>query len=160
MKITNTSNQYINNELSKISEWLIVNKLSLNASKTKFMVFNMPQKKVVIPRLKLADTEIESVDQFNFLGITLDKHLNWNAHTNKLFGKISRNTGILNKIKLFLPSRILKTIYSSLILCQLNYGILVWGQNYKRMFKLQKTGSCELLHVASIMPILNRCSKN
>ena len=32
----------------------------------------MPQKKVVIPRLKLADTEIESVDKFNFLGITLD----------------------------------------------------------------------------------------
>ena len=92
-------NQYINNELSKISEWRIVNKLSLNASKTKCMVFNMPQKKVVIPRLKLADTEIESVDQFNFLGITLDKHLNWNAHTNKLFGKISRNTGILNKIQ-------------------------------------------------------------
>ena len=47
------------------------------------MVFNMPQKKVVIPRLKLADTEIESFDQFNFIGITLDKHLNWNAHTNK-----------------------------------------------------------------------------
>ena len=117
-------NQYINNELSKISEWLIVNKLSLNASKTKIMVFNMPQKKVVIPRLKLADNEMQSVDQFNFLGITLDKHLNWNAHTNKLFGKISRNTGMLNKIKLFLPSRILKTIYSSLILCQLNYGIL------------------------------------
>ena len=101
------------------------------------MVFNMPQKKVVIPRLKLADTEIESVDQFNFLGITLDKHFNWNALTNKLFGKISRNTGILKK-KLFLPSRILKIIYSSLILCQLNYGILAWGQNYKRMFKLQK----------------------
>ena len=106
--------------------------------KKMFMVFNMPRKKVVIPRLKLADTEIESVDQFNFLGITLDKHLDWNAHTNTLFGKISRNTGMLNKIKLFLPSRILKTIYSSLILYQLNYGILVWGQNYKRIFKLQK----------------------
>ena len=104
----------------------------------KVMVFNMPQKKVVIPRLKLADTEIESVDQFNFLGITLDKHLKWNPHANKLFGKISRNTGILNKIKLFLPSRILKNIFSSLILCQLNYGILVWGQNYKRIVKLQK----------------------
>ena len=52
--------------------------------------------------------------------------------------QISRNTGILNKIKLFLPSRILKTIYSSLILCQLNYVILVWGLHYKRIFKLQK----------------------
>ena len=81
------TNQYINDELSKINEWLIFNKLSLNASKTKFMVFSMPQKKVVIPRLKFADTEIESVDQFNFLGITLDKHLNWNAHINQLFGK-------------------------------------------------------------------------
>ena len=102
------------------------------------MVFNMPQKKVVMPRLKLADTEIELVDQFNFLGITLDKHLNWNAHTNTLFGNISRNTGMLNKIKLFSPSRILKTIYSSLILCQLNYGMLVWNNNYKRVFNLPK----------------------
>ena len=79
-------NQYIiYDEQSKINEWLIVNKLSLNASKTKFMVFSMPQKKVVIPRLKFADTEIGSVDQFNFLGITLDNHLNWNAHIIKLF---------------------------------------------------------------------------
>ena len=87
-------------------------------------------------------------------------HLNWNAHINKIFGKISRNTGILNKIKLFLPSRILKNIYSSLILCQLNYGILVWGLDYKRMFKLQKRVMRILLHVASSIPTLNRCSKN
>ena len=110
-------NQYNNSELSVISEWLIVNKLSLNASKTKVMVFSMPQKKVVIPRLKLADTELESVAQFNFLGITLDNHLNWNAHINKIFGKISRNTGILKNMKLFLPSRILKNhifIFNSL----------------------------------------------
>ena len=85
------------------------------------MAFSMPQKKFVVPRLKLADTEIEVVNQFNFLGITLDNHLNWNAHIiNKLFGNISRTTGVLNKIKLFLPSRILKTIYSSIINCQLN----------------------------------------
>ncbi len=85
-----------------------INQLSRIASKTKCMVFSMPQKKVVISLLRLADTEIESVDQFNFLGVTLDNHLNWNAHINKIFGKIYRNTGILNKINLFLPSRILK----------------------------------------------------
>ena len=43
-----------------------------------------------------------------------------------------------SKSRHVLPSRILKNIYSSLILCQLNYGILIWGQNYKRIFKLQK----------------------
>ena len=45
------------------------------------------KKKVVIPRLKLADSEIESVDQFSCLGITLENHLNWNAHINNTFGK-------------------------------------------------------------------------
>ena len=33
------------------------------------MIFSMPQKKGVIPRLQLTDIEIESVDQFNCLGI-------------------------------------------------------------------------------------------
>ena len=64
-----------------------------------------------------------------------------------------------NKIKLFLPSRILKTIYSSLILCQLNYGILFGVRIIRGLLSL-KNGSCELLHVASVMRILNRCSKN
>ena len=91
------------------------------------MVFCMPQKKVVIPRLKIANTEIDSVHRFNLLGVLLDKHLSWDAHTNALVGKIARTTGILNKLKLFLPQYIIKTIYTSLILCQLNYGILAGG---------------------------------
>ena len=39
----------INNELSKISEWLSSNKLSLNIKKTKFMVFHTPQRRVNYP---------------------------------------------------------------------------------------------------------------
>ena len=77
-------------------------------------------------------------DRFNFLGVLLDTHLSWDAHTNALVGKISRTTGILNKLKLFLPQYIIKTIYTSLILCQLNYGILAWGHNNNPVYKLQK----------------------
>ena len=101
----------------------------------------MPQKNVVIPRLKIANKKIDSVDRFNFLGVLLYTHLSWDAHTNTLVGKISRTTGILKKLKLFLPQyNILNTIYtmSSLILCQLNYGILAWGHNNNRDYKLQK----------------------
>ena len=64
--------------------------------------------------------------------------MSWDAHTNALVGKISRTTGILNKLKLFLPQYILKTIYTSLILCQLNYVILAWGHNNNLVYKLQK----------------------
>ena len=46
--------------------------------------------------------------------------------------------GILNKLKHILPLEILKTIYTTLIASQLNYGILLWGSNTSRLFKLQK----------------------
>ena len=36
----------INMELSKISDWLAVNKLSLNTAKTKFMLFHNYQKTI------------------------------------------------------------------------------------------------------------------
>ena len=39
----------INSELAKVSDWLAVNKLSLNVGKTKFMIFHTKQKKLLPP---------------------------------------------------------------------------------------------------------------
>ena len=44
-----TLNGNINKELCKIDKWLKLNKLFLNTTKSKFIIFNMPQKKVEIP---------------------------------------------------------------------------------------------------------------
>ena len=49
----NTNENYLSSELHKISEWLTSNKLSLNAQKTKFMVFHSMQRKVKYPVLTL-----------------------------------------------------------------------------------------------------------
>ena len=59
----------INQELSKISDWLIVNKRSLNISKTKFIQFHHKQKFMNednYPKLKINYSEIERVQEFNF----------------------------------------------------------------------------------------------
>ena len=72
------------------------------------------------------------------LGITIDKHVNWVAHTNKVASRISRTTGVLNRVKNVLPIYILKSIYKSLIMCHLNYGILVWGHNLNTVLMVQK----------------------
>ena len=74
------------------------------------MLLHMPHKKVDFPLLQIVETEIEYVDTFNFLGIVIDKHLNWNAHTNKIANKISKMTGMPNKLKHVLPPQILKNI--------------------------------------------------
>ena len=65
----------LNAELSKISDWLADNKLSLNANKTKFMVFHSDKKPVRYPKLHINATEIERTDHFNFLGLQLNHNL-------------------------------------------------------------------------------------
>ena len=109
----------------------------LNVAKTKFMDFSMPQNKINIPSLRLANSNIECVDNFNLLGSTVDKNLSWTAHTEKVTCKIARFTWVLNKLKQILPRYILKLICISLIQCHINYGLLTWGHNNNRISKLQ-----------------------
>ena len=49
----------INAELTKVSDWLNVNKLSLNVKKTTAMAFHMPQKILQLPQISIAQTDIE-----------------------------------------------------------------------------------------------------
>ena len=55
-----------------------------------------------------------------------------------LVNKISKYTGLLNKLKHYLPIYTLRTLYFSMINSILNYGILVWGFSCQRLIKLQK----------------------
>ena len=53
--------------------------------------------------------------------------------------KVSRNLGVLNKIKHLLPQHIMKTLYCSMIQSHFNYTILAWGHESHRIEQLQKT---------------------
>jgi len=77
------------------------NKLSINKSKTKAMIFHAPQRRVQIPTIKIEDSVIEFVNEFNFLGIMLDRHLNWKAHRDLLSKKLSKTVGILHRLKIY-----------------------------------------------------------
>ena len=66
------------------------NKLALNISKTKFMVFHTSNRAVQYPNLKINNTDIEHVFEFNFLGVMFNSQMNWNTHINYIASKISR----------------------------------------------------------------------
>ena len=88
-------------EFNKVTEWLKINELSLNVKKTKAMVFHMPQKKVMLPILRINGTIVEFVANFVFLGIKINKHLNWNRHNTDVANKIVKTVGILNTLKIY-----------------------------------------------------------
>ena len=132
----------INTELDKVFIWLATNRLSLNIGKTKFIIFHNKNKDIqqldLALNIKINNVPIERVNNFNFLGVSLDENLNWNSHLDIICTKISRSVALFYKLKHFLPLYILRTLYNSLVLPHLTYGILAWGMASERLFKFQK----------------------
>ena len=138
--LTQTKINEINSELQNVSNWLIANHLTINNSKTKFIMFHSSRAQVIVPEIKINNSIIENVASFNFLGVTIDQHLKFDVHMNNIAIKVSRIIGLFNKLKNFLPLYILITLYNSMILPHLTYGILIWNTNNQQLYKLQKKG--------------------
>ena len=79
----------INEELTHISEWLKVNKFSLNTNKTQYMVFTKKKRKSPI-ELKIDGHAIHEVCKTKFLGVFIDNELNWKDHISYMSSKIAR----------------------------------------------------------------------
>ena len=80
----------LNAELLKINEWLQINKLSLNISKSKYMIFQKVDEDVEHLTLNIDNTNIERVYEFKFLGLMLDANLNWKKHLGKISNQRSK----------------------------------------------------------------------
>ena len=151
----------ITKELIKISTWMEVNKLLINESKTKIMLFYMPPKCIDALTIRMNGVEIEVVDDFNFLGITINKSLNWKSHVNVSCNKVLKYIAVIHRTKKYLPFSVLQTMYKSLILPIIYYGLLLWGPHCERLFLLQKrimrviTNSKYIAHTDPIFKTLN-----
>ena len=124
------STDLINDELEKVYKWLSANKIAINKKKTKFMVISY-NKNIMLPTITMGGNIIEEADSIKFLGIHIDNHLTFRDHINKTSIKISKSIGIIHKLNKFLPSNILKLIYSSLIHPYLIYGLEAWFGTFK-----------------------------
>lgn len=134
----------LNSELQKLSNWLQVNILSLNANKTKYVIFSC---RAAVNNhgaalITINNTQISRENVIKFLGIYIDCNLNWKYHVLQISNKISSVVGIIRKIryKLTLESAIL--LYDALIMSRLNYCNICWASTYKttllKLYKIQK----------------------
>jgi hypothetical protein len=136
----------ISRKLDMVVEWLKINKLSLNTSKTRYMIFHNANQNMDIYKtlvLKMDGKEIKRVTTFNYLGLTMNEKLTWDAHTNKLAGIIGSVISVLHRLKHSVPKKILLTIYNALILSRLHYCNLIWGSSVtERLEILQVNALC------------------
>ena len=134
--------QNLNQDLKSVSEWLAANKLTLNTSKTEFMLIGSRQRIRTFhssPTLTINETPIKRVDCVKSLGLNIDENLSWNKHIDKISKKIASGIGALKRMRPFVPSSTLKYIYSSIIQPHFDYCCVVWDNCSKSSAdKLQK----------------------
>ena len=102
----------LNAELSKIA-----NKLSLNVSKSKLLVFSNRYTAVDAnhTNIYINGEKLEEVDHAKYLGALIDNKLNWAYQINAISLKLSKGVGFLAKIRHHLPSSTLRSLYFSFI---------------------------------------------
>ena len=121
--------QVLQNDLIYVEQWLQENKLVLNQSKTKWMLFGTRQKLEHSSDIEIQfhGQNIDRVSNFCYLGVTLDEHLSWNEHVEIICHKVSKRLGLLSRIRPYLTQKAAKCVYNCLIQPILNYTDTVWG---------------------------------
>jgi len=117
----------MNIELVTLFDWLCVNRLSLNLSKTNFVLFHSTNKPKYGLTIKINNTEIEQKQVIKYLGVLIDSQLTFRQHITEVKKKIARAVGILYKLRPFVTTAILTSVYYAIAYPFLLYGIIVWG---------------------------------
>ena len=121
----------INEELIHISLWLKINKLSLNVTKTHYMVFT---KSRIIHDLniKIDNESIDEIEKTKILGVIIDNKLNWKEHIAYIADKLSRGIGMIIKARHYLNKDALLSLYYGFIYPYLTYCNQVWVQHLRQ----------------------------
>ena len=74
-----------------MSNWLNANKIMLNVTKTELVIFKPKRKKLDFEfKIKLNGKKLFQTNSVKYLGIKIDKQLNWRDHTNEVAKKLHR----------------------------------------------------------------------
>ena len=100
----------VNKELRYVNEWLLANKLSLKARKTKYLFFHKPSVcdsiLLRLPTITFSNIEIKRESFLKFLGVIIDENITWNKHKELVENKISKNIGILYSASHYLDKKV------------------------------------------------------
>ena len=108
---------------AKVCGWLKSNKFSLNTVKTEFMIIGRPHRLNRLdenpestPYIIIVDGgEVKRTKCVKYLGMIVDDKLTWKQHIDYISSKITRNIGILKRIRRFIPRESLLLLYHTLI---------------------------------------------
>lgn len=118
-----------------INEWLRKSCLLLNSKKTVYMVFSKHPKAKPSSNITLKGAEIQIVDEFKYLGVTLDSSLSFKKHVKTLCKVVNLNICNFKQIRSLLPGIAAKIFLHSMIFLHIEYCITNWSMTNQAALK-------------------------
>ena len=129
------------------------NKLSLNVVKTQSLVLGsgpnirrIENQPVAQPYFTIGEQKIEMITNVRYLGVQLDRQLNWENHIDTIKTKANRALGLIKYSKKYLPLDILNKMYIGIVEPHLRYFCSVWG-------------SCSESKISTLQKMQNRAAR-
>jgi uncharacterized protein YpmS len=85
---TNNDAQY-RQEVKNFTTWCNINCLVLNVNKTKEMIVDFSKNSSHTP-LYIANEQVEVVNDYKYLGVTIDNNFNFNCHVTSLYKNVTK----------------------------------------------------------------------
>ena len=117
-------------ELPKIEKWFLSNKLTINASKTEYMINGIVQSENPF-NISLNGTCLNKSNSVKYLGVMIDDKLSWKNHIELLEKKLSTACALICKLRYFVDQNCLMKYYYAHVYSHLQYAVLAWGSSNK-----------------------------
>ena len=127
--------------LSSLFQWFCANGMKVNTAKTQMVVFGTHAMLRNFPAvsLKFGNATILDSKAVKSLGVTLDRHLNFEMHINSVQSKCTGLLIALSHVRHVVPTHLMPQLVQSLVLAVVRYCLCVYGScNDTQMRKLQK----------------------
>ena len=125
----NEINECINSDLSRIHVWLAANKLTLNMTKTEFLLIGARQRLCNLsekPNIVVDGIPVQQVSSSKSLGVQIDENPNWVNHVDMTSKKIFSRISAIKPVRHLVPLETLLTIYNALVQSHLDCCSAVW----------------------------------
>ena len=155
-------------DLHRVASWCCENHLLINPGKTKYMMIGTRQLMSKLPTdtsVSFLGKSLKPVDSAKDLGVTLDRHLNYDKHVSLLVSSCMNKLCQINRAKNSFDTKTLSEVISSLIISKMVYCSSVWSNtsasNVKKVQSIQNF-ACKIItksrkydHVTPLLRELN-----
>ena len=131
----------LQDSLDKFCHRSTSNRLTINTSKTKAMVFGSHSKvkKAKNVKVTMNGVTLKKVPTFKYLGLTLTQTLNYNHHITSIIRMVLHKMTLLAKMKKYLNNDVALLIYKTMLLPYLDYADVIFHRsNSADLDKLQR----------------------